>query len=108
MAERHENIKLKRVNKRGRSNCSHSTLDVNIQLTCGAAEGAFYAFPCVRGAGGGESAELLTTRLLEEARVAVTPGDAFGAPGYVRISYATSLEKLKEAVTRMRAVLEGN
>jgi aspartate aminotransferase len=77
-------------------------------VTCAMPEGAFYAFPCVRGAGGGESAELFTTRLLEEAHVAVTPGEAFGAPGYVRISYATSLEKLKEAVTRMRAVLEGN
>jgi aspartate aminotransferase len=77
-------------------------------VTCATPEGAFYAFPCIKGVNRGESSELLTTRLLEEAHVAVTPGDAFGAPGYLRISYATSLEKLKDAVTRMRLVLEGN
>jgi len=54
------------------------------------------------------SSEHLTTRLLEEAYVAVTPGDAFGAPGCLRVSYATSLRNLKEAVGRMRRVLEGN
>jgi aspartate aminotransferase len=72
-------------------------------VTCTLPEGAFYAFPSVKGTG--MTSEKFTTRLLEEAHVAVTPGDAFGAPGYLRISYATSLEKLKAAVERMKAML---
>ena len=39
--------------------------------------------------------------LLDEARVAVTPGEAFDAPGFVRISYATSMENLREGSRRM-------
>lgn len=72
-------------------------------VTCAMPEGAFYAFPSVKGTG--LTSEDLTTRLLEEAQVAVTPGDAFGAPGYLRLSYATSLEKLEVGVERMRGVL---
>jgi aspartate aminotransferase len=72
-------------------------------VTCTTPEGAFYAFPSVKGTG--LSSEELTTRLLEEAHVAVTPGDAFGAPGYLRLSYATSLEKLEAGVERIRGVL---
>jgi len=72
-------------------------------ITCTTPQGAFYAFPSVKGTG--LSSEELTTRLLEEAHVAVTPGDAFGAPGYLRLSYATSLEKLQAGVERIRGVL---
>jgi len=72
-------------------------------VTCPTPEGAFYAFPSVKGTG--LTSEELTTRLLEQAHVAVTPGDAFGAPGYLRLSYATSLEKLETAVERIRGVL---
>jgi aspartate aminotransferase len=74
-------------------------------LTCSMPQGAFYAFPSVKGTG--LTSEELTTRLLEEAHVAVTPGDAFGAPGYLRLSYATSLENLKTGVERIRGVLAG-
>ncbi len=74
-------------------------------VTCATPEGAFYAFPNVKGTG--LTSEVLTTRLLEEAHVAVTPGDAFGAPGYLRLSYATSLEKLETGVERIRGVLAG-
>jgi aspartate aminotransferase len=72
-------------------------------VTCATPQGAFYAFPSVKGTG--VTSEELTTRLLEEAHVAVTPGDAFGAPGYLRLSYATSLEKLQTGVERIRGVL---
>jgi aspartate aminotransferase len=72
-------------------------------VTCAAPEGAFYAFPSIKGTG--LTSEELTTRLLEKAHVAVTPGDAFGAPGYLRLSYATSLEKLETGVERIRSVL---
>jgi aspartate/methionine/tyrosine aminotransferase len=40
-------------------------------------------------------------RLLEKEHVVVTPGEAFDAPGYIRISYATSMEQLREGATRI-------
>ncbi|KUG20015.1 MAG: pyridoxal phosphate-dependent aminotransferase [Methanomicrobiaceae archaeon] len=63
------------------------------------ADGAFYAFVKVEG-------DDLETgrRWLREAHVAVTPGSAFSAPGWLRISYATSLENLREAIRRIAAV----
>jgi aspartate aminotransferase len=48
----------------------------------------------------------LSTYLLEEALVAVVPGSAFGAPGHIRLSYATSLEAIEEAIKRIRKALE--
>jgi aminotransferase len=67
--------------------------------------GAFYAFPSVR-ALGRTSAEV-ADYLLEEAKVALVPGPAFGeaGEGYVRISYANSAENLTEALGRMREAL---
>jgi aspartate aminotransferase len=73
-------------------------------VTCAMPDGAFYAFPCVKGALGRNSiltSEELATFLLEEAHVALTPGEAFGAPGYLRLSYATSLDVLQKAVERI-------
>ena len=65
--------------------------------------GAFYAFPCVRSTG--MTSQEFCVRLLEEERVACVPGDAFGetGEGYVRCSYASSLENITEAVRRIRA-----
>jgi aspartate aminotransferase len=80
-------------------------------VTCEKPDGAFYAFPSVKGLcepGSAVTSESFTTRLLEEAHVAVTPGDAFGAPGYLRLSYATSLDKLKSAVERIGALLDNH
>ena len=71
-------------------------------------EGAFYAFPDVRGCLGKQlktSAEF-ADRLLEEAQTVVTDGVGFGAEGFIRISYATSLERLEEGVERIRRVAE--
>ncbi len=77
-------------------------------ISCPDPDGAFYIFPDVRavfGRGGIRDSDSFTDYLLEEARVAVVPGTAFGADGYVRISYATSLDRLREGVTRIeRAV----
>jgi aspartate aminotransferase len=74
--------------------------------------GAFYAFPNVQGALGRsygsrrvETSLDLVAYLLEEAHVAVVPGEAFGAPGYLRLSYATSQEKIDEGLRRMAAAL---
>jgi aminotransferase len=66
-------------------------------------EGAFYAFPDITSTG--LDSETFAQRLLSEERVAVVPGDAFGpsGAGYVRCSYATSLENVKEAVRRITA-----
>ncbi len=70
-------------------------------LPCFEPFGAFYVFPCIKEFG--MTSEEFASRLLEEERVAVVPGDAFGAcgEGYVRISYAYSLEALKRALDRL-------
>ena len=48
----------------------------------------------------------LATYLLEEAAVATVPGSAFGAPGHLRLSYATSLEQIASGLARMRSAIE--
>jgi aspartate aminotransferase len=63
------------------------------------ADGAFYAFVKVTG----DDMEV-ASRWLEKAHVAATPGSAFYAPGWIRLSYATSMERLKEAMGRIRRV----
>jgi aminotransferase len=67
--------------------------------------GAFYAFPKISDTG--LSDETFAQRLLEEERVAVVPGNAFGAggDGFVRCSYATSYEKIEQALERIRNFL---
>lgn len=75
---------------------------------CSEPEGAFYAFPDVRGALGERvktSAEL-SDLILKEAHVVTTDGAAFGASGFIRFSYATAFERLQEAVERIRVVIE--
>ena len=74
-------------------------------IACPRAEGAFYAFPDIRGTGmtSSEAAE----RFLQGAHVAVTPGIAFGiaGEGHVRLSFATSDDLLEDAVARLGALL---
>jgi len=74
-------------------------------LTTFEPRGAFYAFPNISAAGMDD--ESFAQKLLEEERVAVVPGSAFGAggEGYVRCSYATSYEKLEEALRRMESFM---
>jgi aspartate aminotransferase len=79
---------------------------------CASPDGAFYAFPNVAGALGrtvaGQRIETsldLANFLLDHAHVAVVPGEAFGAPGYLRLSYACSLDQIKEGTRRMREAL---
>ena len=72
-------------------------------------EGAFYAYPSVKGLLGKEydgrvidtSAEL-AEYILDEAEVAVVPGEAFGSPGYLRLSYALGDDDLVEGITRLQ------
>ena len=71
-------------------------------------EGAFYAFPEVRGLLNREvkSSAEFAERLLKEEQTVVTDGAGFGADGYIRISYATSLESLKEGIKRISRLAE--
>ncbi|MFM7375775.1 MAG: aminotransferase class I/II-fold pyridoxal phosphate-dependent enzyme, partial [Chthoniobacterales bacterium] len=70
-------------------------------LRCHLPKGAFYVFPEVRSTG--LSSRDFAMRLLEEEKVAVVPGPAFGpsGEGFVRCSYATSLDQIKIAMERM-------
>jgi aspartate aminotransferase len=75
---------------------------------CRQGEGAFYAFPRVTGAlqenGLADDAELVDL-LVNKADVVTVPGSPFGAPGYIRISFACSMDDLKKAVQRIEGVL---
>jgi aspartate/methionine/tyrosine aminotransferase len=79
---------------------------------CPEPEGAFYCYPSVKGALGRDikgrvansSAELAAI-ILEEAEVAVVPGEAFGTPGYIRLSYALGDADLVEGVSRIQKLL---
>jgi aspartate/methionine/tyrosine aminotransferase len=75
------------------------------KVSCRVPGGAFYVFLNIRETG--MNAEDFTRFLLHEAHVAVVPGTAFGAhgEGYVRISYAASLENLEKAMDRMENAL---
>jgi aspartate/methionine/tyrosine aminotransferase len=72
-------------------------------LSCVEPEGAFYVFPGVQGLLNDRypTSESLAEGLLEEAGIAVVPGDSFGAPGFIRLSYALSDADLERGVTRM-------
>ncbi|MBN2452956.1 MAG: aminotransferase class I/II-fold pyridoxal phosphate-dependent enzyme, partial [Candidatus Omnitrophica bacterium] len=72
-----------------------------IGLPCHMPEGAFYAFPCIMKTG--LSSLEFSKRLLKNEKVAVVPGTAFGklGEGYLRISYASNMDKLKEALIRI-------
>ncbi len=86
-------------------------LDALPGVACEPCGGAFYAFPdfreAIAGMAGIEDDVGLCERLLEHAEVALVPGSAFGAPGHVRLSYASSLPVLQEAIARIDRVLRG-
>ena len=77
-------------------------------VSCLPSQGAFYGFPDMKQAmqrlGMKDDIEL-SNKLLYDAGVAVVPGSAFGAPGHVRLSYATSMTQLEEAMRRMAGAL---
>ncbi|QKW51768.1 pyridoxal phosphate-dependent aminotransferase [Streptomyces buecherae] len=81
-------------------------------VECPVPEGAFYAYPSVKGLLGKEirgrrpaTSVELAELILEEVEVAVVPGEAFGTPGYLRLSYALGDEDLAEGVGRMQKLL---
>jgi aspartate aminotransferase len=91
----------------------HELLEAIPGVSCIEPQGAFYAFPSLHGVLGRElrgrrprtSAELAEL-ILDEAKVAIVPGEAFGAPGYARLSYALGDEDLVEGLTRIAKLLE--
>lgn len=81
-------------------------------VLCPVPEGAFYAYPSVKGLLGKEirgkrpqTSIELAALILDEAEVAVVPGEAFGTPGYLRLSYALGDEDLVEGVSRVQKLL---
>ena len=75
-------------------------------LECFEPYGAFYVFPCIKGFG--LTSDEFAERLLKEEKLAVVPGTAFGdcGEGFLRISYAYSMEQLKEALSRMNRFIQ--
>ncbi|MCD8521168.1 MAG: pyridoxal phosphate-dependent aminotransferase [Saccharospirillaceae bacterium] len=77
-------------------------------FSCIPADGAFYAFPNVKGAmekAGIDNDVDFAEKLLLEAGVALVPGSAFGSPGYMRLSFATSMKTLEDALNRIKKAL---
>jgi aspartate/methionine/tyrosine aminotransferase len=90
----------------------HELLNDVPGVTCIEPEGAFYAFPSFQGALGREirgrrpaTTVELAELLLDEARVAIVPGEAFGAPGYARLAFALADDDLVEGVMRIGKLL---
>ena len=77
-----------------------------IGLNCHLPGGAFYVFPSIQNTG--LTSEQFAEQLLMKERVAVVPGNAFGesGEGYIRCSYATSLQQLQEAIRRIEKFLQ--
>ena len=69
-------------------------------IECTRAQGAFYLFPNIEKLG--LSAADFAARILEEQKVAVVPGEGFGAPGYIRLSYATSDDVIEKGLGRLK------
>jgi aspartate aminotransferase len=87
-------------------------------ITCASPQGAFYAFPEVSGCqkrgvplpmrpDGRADTALISRQLLEREHLAVLPGEAFGAPGFLRISYATPLERIEKGLASLAAFFTG-
>ena len=88
-----------------RRNLLHGLLTAIPGVTCVAAQGAFYLFPNISSFG--LSSMDFCARLLEKEKVAVVPGSAFGAEGYVRLSYATSDEIITKGAARLANFCRG-
>jgi aspartate aminotransferase len=95
---------------RERHDCVVGALNGIDGFECRQGEGTFYAFPRVRGALdalGMENDVELVDLLLNKADVACVPGSAFGAPSYLRLSFACSMDTLEEAIRRIKRALMG-
>jgi len=89
----------------------HEQLNAIPGIACLPSDGTFYSFPNVQaaidGLDGIEDDVGFSEALLDKIGVALVPGSAFGAPGHVRISFATSMENLREAISRISSYVGG-
>ena len=94
-----------RKSYRRRRNYMVSSLN-ELGLPCHSPGGAFYVFPSIQTTG--LTSNQFAEQLLIEEKVAVVPGSVFGesGEGFIRCSYATSMEQLQEAIKRIRRFLE--
>jgi aminotransferase len=100
-----DEVEEMRKSYRRRRNYMVSSLN-ELGLSCHSPGGAFYVFPSIQTTG--LTSDQFAEHLLMEEKVAVVPGSVFGesGEGYIRCSYATSIEQLQEAVKRIRRFLE--
>jgi aspartate aminotransferase len=94
---------------RKRRDAVHGWLTADPRIICVKPGGAFYLFPYIAdllSPNGIKSSGEFAEALLKESAVAVTPGEGFDAPGYFRLSYATSIERLKEGCDRIKAFVQ--
>jgi len=99
-----EPVALMLTEYRKRRDSLHDWLTADPRIRCVKPAGAFYMFPDlseVLAAGGFATTTDFAQTLLDESRVALTPGEAFDAPGFVRMSYATSMNHLREGSRRL-------
>jgi aspartate aminotransferase len=98
-----DGVKVMLDEYRRRRDAIHGWLTANPAIKCVKPRGAFYLFPDISELLGGEmkSSADFAQRLIEQEHVALTPGEGFDAPGYLRISYATSMDQLREGATRI-------
>jgi aspartate aminotransferase len=98
-----EPVRAFRDEFRRRRDNIHAWLTANAGIQCVKPKGAFYLFPNISGllTDTVSTSAAFAQALLEREHVVVTPGEAFDAPGYVRISYATSMDRLREGADRM-------
>jgi aspartate aminotransferase len=104
LADRQDAVTVMLDEYRRRRDSIHAWLTANPRIKCVKPSGAFYLFPDITGLlspGGLATSADFAQALLEREHVVVTPGEAFDAPGYLRISYATSMEQLREGATRI-------
>jgi aspartate aminotransferase len=87
-----------------RRNYMMARIDNMSGISCFKPKGAFYCFVDISSMG--SDTLKLSDRLLDEARVAVVPGEGFGSPGYIRLSFATSMENIKEGLDRIERWLK--
>lgn len=105
-----ESVERMRDEYRARRNQLHGWLTAHPAIQCIRPSGAFYLFPDVSALlspHGVASADALARALVLEERVVVTPGEVFGTPGHVRLSYAASREQLREGATRILRFADG-
>ena len=103
-------IKMSTKKFKERHDYLHEELNKIDGIRCPASQGTFYIFPNIKDAiermAGIKDDIQFSELLLDKGGIAVVPGSAFGAPGYIRISFATSMENLQEGVKRLKNCLK--